>query len=39
MDNDSGDVYNINGITYHDGSAVQDAIKTVLRAAKIQGRI
>ncbi|MDY6058106.1 MAG: tape measure protein [Candidatus Onthovivens sp.] len=39
MDNDSGDVYNINGITYDDGSAVQDAIKTILRAAKIQGRI
>ena len=39
LDNFSGDTYNINGITYDDGSAVQDAIKTLVRAAKIKGRV
>lgn len=39
LDNLSGDTYNINGITYDDGSAVQDAIKTLVRAAKIKGRV
>ena len=39
LDNLSGDTYNINGITYDDDSAVQDAIKTLVRAAKIKGRV
>lgn len=39
LDNLSGDTYNINGITYDDGSAVQDAIKILVRAAKIKGRV
>ncbi|MGM9968903.1 MAG: hypothetical protein ACI35S_00735 [Anaeroplasma sp.] len=39
MDNDSGNVININGITYSDGSEVQNAIETLLRATKIKGRI
>ena len=34
----SGNTYNINGITYDDGSEVSDAIKTLVRAVKIEGR-
>lgn len=30
--------YNINGITYDDGSALADAVGTIVRAARIQGR-
>jgi hypothetical protein len=30
--------YNINGITYDDDSVVTDAIRTIVRAAKIEGR-
>ena len=30
--------YNVNGITYDDGSNVADAIKVLIRAAKIEGR-
>ena len=31
--------YNINGITYDDGSNVADAVKTLVRAAKIERRV
>lgn len=34
-----GDSYHINGITYDDGSNVADAIKTIVRAAKVERRI
>lgn len=34
----SGDTYNINGITYDDGSEVSAAIETLIRAAKIERR-
>ncbi len=34
----NGDTYNINGITYDDGSNVSDAIKTLIRAARIERR-
>lgn len=34
----TGNVYNINGITYDDGSAVANAVGTLIRAAKIEGR-
>ncbi len=33
-----GDSYNINGITYDDGSEVASAIKTLVRAVKVEGR-
>lgn len=33
-----GDTYNINGITYDDGSNVSDAVKTLVRAARIERR-
>ena len=31
--------YNINGITYDDGSNVSDAIKSLIRAAKVERRV
>ena len=34
----SGDTYQINGITYDDGSNIFDAIKSLVRAAKIERR-
>ena len=38
MDNIKGATYNINGITYDEGSDVAEAIKTLVRAAKIERR-
>ena len=34
----SGDSYSINGITYDDGSNVSDAVRTLVRAARIERR-
>ena len=31
--------YNINGVTYDDGSNITDAVKTIVRAARIEGRV
>ena len=36
--NGSGNTYTINGITYDDGSAVSDAIQTLVRATRIERR-
>jgi hypothetical protein len=36
--NKSGDTYQINGINYSEGSDVADAIQTLVRAAKMEGR-
>lgn len=38
-ENSGGNTYSINGITYDDGSNVSDAIKTLIRAAKIERRV
>ena len=38
LGNTNGNIYNINGITYDDGSGVSDAIETLIRAAKIERR-
>ena len=38
LGNGYGNTYNINGITYDDGSEVSNAIKTLIRAAKIERR-
>lgn len=38
LQNASGDNYTINGITYGDGSEIQSAIETLIRAAKIERR-
>ena len=34
----SGDTYQINGVTYDDGSNITDAVKTIVRAARIERR-
>lgn len=34
-----GVIYNVNGVTYDDGSNIADAISTLVRAAKIERRI
>lgn len=34
-----GDTYQINGVTYDDGSNITDAVRTLVRAAKIEGRV
>lgn len=39
LGNTSGDTYNINGITYDDGSNVSNAVKDLIRAAKVERRI
>ena len=39
LNNQSGDNYNINGITYDDGSNISTAIKTITRAVRLEGRI
>lgn len=39
LGNSTGDTYQINGITYEDGSSVSEAIKTIVRAAKIERRV
>ena len=35
----SGNTYNINGITYDDGSSISDAVGMLIRAANIERRI
>lgn len=37
--NSTGDTYTIQGITYDDGSNVVDAVKSLVRAAKVERRI
>lgn len=34
----TGNVYNVNGVTYDDGSNVSSAVRSLIRAAKIEGR-
>ena len=38
MQNTSGNTYNINGVTYDNGSELQAAIETIIRAAKVERR-
>ena len=35
----AGNTYQINGITYDDGSSIGDAVKTLVNAARIERRI
>lgn len=39
LDNASGNTYTINGVTYDDGSSISDAVKALIRAAKIERRV
>lgn len=34
----TGNIYNVNGVTYDDGSNVSSAVRSLIRAAKIEGR-
>lgn len=36
--NSKGDTYNVNGITYDDGTNIAEAVKTLIHAAKIERR-
>ena len=38
LGNASGDTYNVNGITYDDGTNVSDAVRTLIRAARVERR-
>ena len=38
LGNTSGDTYNINGVTYDDGSNITDAVATLVRYARIERR-
>ena len=35
----SGNIYNVNGITYDDGSNIKEAVKSLVHAAKVERRI
>ena len=39
LGNAKGDTYNVNGITYDDGSNITEAVKTLIRAAKMERRV
>ena len=38
LSSSGGDTYNINGITYDDGSNIAEAVKTLVRATKVERR-
>ena len=38
FNNTPSNVYNVNGVTYDDGSNISDAVKTLVRAAKVERR-
>ena len=38
LGNRSGDTYNINGVTYDDGSNITDAVRSLIRAARVERR-
>jgi hypothetical protein len=37
--NKSGDTYQINGVTYDDGSNIAEAVQTLIRAARLERRV
>lgn len=39
LGNTSGNTYNVNGVTYDDGSNISDAVKSLIRAARVERRI
>lgn len=39
LGNVGGDTYNVNGITYDDGSNVSNAVKDIIRYTRIEGRV
>ena len=39
LGNSRGDTYNVNGITYDDGTNISEAVKTLVRAAIVERRL
>jgi hypothetical protein len=39
LGNVGGTTYNVNGVTYDDGSNISEAVKSIVRAAKVERRI
>lgn len=39
VNNATGDSYSINGVTYDDGSNISEAVKSIVRAARVERRI
>ena len=39
LGNVGGTTYNVNGITYDDGSNISDAVKSIVRAARVERRV
>lgn len=39
LSNVGGTTYNVNGVTYDDGSNITEAVRTIVRAAKVERRI
>ena len=39
LGNMSGNTYNVNGVTYDDGSNISDAVKALVHAARVERRI
>ena len=39
LDKASSNVYNINGVTYDDGSNISEAVKSIVRAARVERRV
>ena len=39
LGNIGGDTYNVNGITYDDGSNVSEAVRSLVRAARVERRV
>ena len=39
LGNVKGDTYNVNGVTYDDGSNITEAVRTLVRAAQIERRV
>ena len=39
MSSTGGNTYNVNGITYDDGSNVSDAVRSLIRAARVERRV
>jgi hypothetical protein len=39
LGNIGGNTYNVNGVTYDDGSNVSNAVQSLIRAARIERRV
>lgn len=39
LNGSGGNTYNVNGITYDDGTSTSDAVKSLIRAIRVEGRV